>query len=106
MALPELDPAQRQAALDKAAAARRVRADAKQRLKNGDLSLEELLTEATTSEPLAKLRVCDVLESMPAYGPVKAERLMTDLGIASSRRVRGLGARQRSALLATFADRP
>ena len=65
----------------------------------------ELLAEAATSEPLAKLRVCDVLEAMPAYGPVKAERLMEDLGIASSRRVRGLGVRQRSALLETFAER-
>ena len=106
MALPALDPAQRQAALDKAAVARRIRADAKQRLKAGELSLDDLLAEAASSEPLAKLRVCDVLASMPAYGPVKAERLMEDLGIASSRRVRGLGARQRSALLETFAERP
>jgi len=105
MALPALDPAQRQAALDKAAVARRIRADAKQRLKAGELSFEALLAEAATSEPLAKLRVCDVLEAMPAYGPVKAERLMEDLGIASSRRVRGLGVRQRSALLETFAER-
>lgn len=105
MALPELDPAQRQAALDKAAAARRVRADAKQRLKAGELSLAELLVEAEGSEPLSKLRVSDVLSAMPAFGPVKAERLMERLGIASSRRVRGLGSRQRAALVETFAQR-
>lgn len=106
MALPELDAAQRQAALDKAAAARRIRADAKRRLKAGELSLAELLVEAERSDPLAKLRVSDVLGAMPAFGPVKAERLMERLGIASSRRVRGLGSRQRTALLETFSQRP
>ena len=105
MALPELDPAQRQAALDKAAAARRIRADAKQRLKTGELSLEDLLVEAESSEPLAKLRISAVLEAMPAFGPVKAERLMERLGISPSRRVRGLGSRHRTALLETFSQR-
>jgi hypothetical protein len=102
MSLPELDPAQRQAALAKAAEARRVRADAKQRLKSGQLSLPQFLADAEGSPPLAKMRVSDVLEAMPAYGPVKAERLMGRLDIAHSRRVRGLGSRQREALLATF----
>ena len=74
----------------------------KQRLKSGQLSLPGFLAEADGSPPLAKMRVSDVLEAMPAYGPVKAERLMGHLDIASSRRVRGLGARQRAALLAAF----
>ena len=105
MSLPELDPAQREAALAKAAEARRVRADAKQRLKTGQLSLPEFLADADGSAPLAKMRVSDVLEAMPAYGPVKAERLMGRLDIAPSRRVRGLGTRQRAALLAAFERR-
>ncbi|MFO7961106.1 MAG: integration host factor, actinobacterial type [Nitriliruptoraceae bacterium] len=102
MPLPELDPDQRQAALAKAAEARRVRADAKQRLKSGRLSLPQFLLAADGSPHLAKMRVSEVLEAMPAYGPIKAERLMGRLDIAPSRRVRGLGARQRAALLATF----
>ena len=106
MTLPELDPAQREAALAKATEARRVRADAKQRLKSGQLSLPQFLDAADGSAPLAKMRVSDVLESMPAYGPVKAERLMGRLEIAPSRRVRGLGSRQRAALVAAFAPRP
>ena len=105
MTLPELDPAQREAALAKATEARRVRADAKHRLKSGQLSLPEFLDDADGSPPLAKMRVSDVLESMPAYGPVKAERLMGRLEIAPSRRVRGLGSRQRAALVAVFAPR-
>lgn len=105
MSLPELDPAQRQAALAQAAEARRVRADAKHRLKSGQLSLPEFLSDADGSPPLAKMRVSDVLEAMPAYGPVKAERLMGRLDIAPSRRVRGLGTRQRAALLAAFDPR-
>ncbi|MFO7776959.1 MAG: integration host factor, actinobacterial type [Nitriliruptoraceae bacterium] len=105
MSLPELDPDQRQAALAKAAQARRVRADAKQRLKSGQLSLPQLLSDADGSPPLAKMRVSEVLEAMPAYGPIKAQRLMGELDIAPSRRVRGLGARQRAALLAAFEPR-
>jgi len=105
MSLPKLDPAQRQAALAKAAEARRVRAEVKHRLKSGQLSLQAFLADADGSPHLAKMRVSEVLEAMPAHGPVKAERLMGRLDIAPSRRVRGLGTRQRAALLAAFEPR-
>ena len=105
MSLPELDPEQRAAALAKATEARRIRAELKQMLKAGEVSLGEVLDRADTAEPLAKMRVADVLESMPAFGPVKARRLMEELEIAPSRRLRGLGPRQREALLATFEPR-
>jgi hypothetical protein len=42
---------------------------------------------------------------MPAYGPVKARRLMGELDIAPTRRIRGLGPRQREALLSVFEGR-
>ena len=102
MALPELDPEDRAAALAKAAEARRIRAELKQMLKAGDVTLRQVLDRAGDSEALAKMRVIDVLGAMPAYGPVKARRLMERLDIAPTRRVRGLGPRQRDALLATF----
>jgi hypothetical protein len=102
MPVPALDPADRSRALEKAANARRQRADVKRRLKRGETSLAELLRDASADDALSGMRVAEVLESMPAYGPVKAARLMEDLGIASSRRLRGLGRRQRAALLATF----
>ena len=105
MPLPELDPEQRAAALAKAAEARRIRAELKQMLKAGEVSLREVLDRSSSAEPLAKMKVADVLEAMPAFGPVKARRLMEELEIASSRRLRGLGPRQREALLATFESR-
>lgn len=104
MPLPKLDAEQRRAALEKAAEARRVRAELKQLLKSGEVTLTEVLDRAQTSEPLAKMKVSEALESMPGYGPITARRLMEQLDIAASRRLRGLGPRQRAALLATFDD--
>jgi hypothetical protein len=106
MPLPELDPEQRRAALVKAAEARRIRAELKQMLKAGEVSLGQVLDRAESADALAKMKVSDVIEAMPAYGPVKARRLMEDLEIAPSRRIRGLGPRQRQALLTTFGEQP
>jgi ribosomal protein S13 len=39
---------------------------------------------------------------MPGIGKIKAKRMMETLGIAENRRLRGLGDRQREALLAEF----
>jgi hypothetical protein len=105
MPLPELDPEQRRAALAKAAEARRIRAELKQMLKSGEVTLGQVLDRAESADALAKMKVSDVLEAMPAYGPVKAKRLMEELGIAPTRRIRGLGPRQREALLTTFEGR-
>ena len=102
MPLPELAPEERRAALAKAAEARRVRAELKQMLKAGEVSIAEILDRAGSADALAKMKVTEVLESMPAYGPVKARRLMEKLEIAPTRRLRGLGPRQREALLARF----
>lgn len=105
MPLPDLDPEQRRAALVKAAEARRVRADVKDQLKLRAVGLRRVFERAETEEAVAKMRVSEVIASMPAYGPVKARRLMEQLDIAPSRRIRGLGPRQREALLETFGDR-
>lgn len=99
---PTLTPEQRQAALEKAAIARRVRAEVKEKLKMGSLSLPELFEQGARDDILAKLKVVSVLESMPGVGKVRARRIMADLEISESRRLRGLGTKQRRALLATF----
>jgi hypothetical protein len=99
---PQLTPEQRQAALEKAAEARRVRSDVKNRLKMGSITLAELLDRADGDEIVAKIKVLAVLESLPGIGKVTARRTMEDLGIAESRRLSGLGPHQRKALLATF----
>ena len=99
---PSLTPEQRMAALEKAAAARRQRAEVKEKLKMGSLSLQELFEQGDRDEVLAKLKVVSVLESLPGVGKVRARRLMQELDISESRRLRGLGRNQREALLGRF----
>ncbi|HLF60062.1 MAG TPA: integration host factor, actinobacterial type [Acidimicrobiia bacterium] len=99
---PQLTDEQRMAALAKAAEARRVRAEAKQLLKIGSLRLSELIKQAETDDILAGLKVERVIASMPGIGKIKAKRMMETLGIAENRRLRGLGDKQKEALLAEF----
>lgn len=103
---PVLTPEQRLAALEKAAAARRIRAEIKEQLKDERLTLTQLFERAGRDDVLAKLKVVSMLESMPNTGKVKARRLMRDLDISESRRIRGLGPNQRQKLLEHFGPRP
>jgi signal recognition particle GTPase len=96
---PALTPEQRQAALEKAAKVRRERAEVKEKLKLGSLTLSELLKKAEKDETVGKMKVVSVLESLPGLGKVKARRLMETVGISESRRLQGLGAKQRAELL-------
>ena len=95
---PSLSAEQRAAALEKAAAARRVRAELKEKLKMGSLSLQELLEEGSKDEVVGKMKVLSVLESLPGLGKVKARRLMDEVGISDTRRLQGLGDQQRKRL--------
>ena len=104
MALPPLTPEQRSAALDKAAASRRERAAVKNRLKHSGASIAEVLAAGATNEVIGKMRVSELLQSMPGLGKVRATQLMERLKISESRRVRGLGAKQIAALVAEFPD--
>lgn len=99
---PSLSPEQRAAALEKAAAARRARAELKERLKMGSITLPELLEQADSNDHVGKMKVLAVLESLPGVGKVKARRTMENLGISESRRVRGLGIQQVKHLLDEF----
>lgn len=95
---PQLSAEQRAAALEKAAAARRQRAELKEKLKMGSLDLKELFDLAGEQESVGKMKVLAVLESLPGLGKVKARRVMEEIGISETRRVQGLGAKQREAL--------
>ena len=96
---PSLSPEQRQAALEKAAAVRRERAELKDHLKSGRVSLKDLLAKADSDETVGKMKVLSALEALPGTGKVKARRLMEQVGISETRRLQGLGAKQREALL-------
>jgi hypothetical protein len=95
---PQLSAEQRQAALEKAAVARRTRAELKERLKMGSVTLEELLSQADHDDIVGKMKVLSVLESLPGLGKVKARRLMDEVGISETRRLHGLGDQQRKKL--------
>ena len=98
MALPPLTPAQRAAALEKAAKARKDRAEVKNNLKRGAITLPAVLKQGQSDDTVGKMKVSALLEAMPGVGKVRARQIMERLGIAESRRVRGLGANQRTAL--------
>lgn len=105
MALPPLTPEQRQAALEKAAASRRERAEIKNRLRHSGVSVLDVVREAETNDAIAKMRVLDLIQSVPGLGKVRARQMMEQLGIAESRRVRGLGPKQIEAIRREFANR-
>ena len=101
---PPLSDEQRKDALAKAAVARRKRAELKEQLKSGRTTLKELL-ECTADEVVGKMKVSTVLESLPGVGRVRARKIMERLDISDSRRMRGLGAKQKEHLLDEFARR-
>ena len=63
----------------------------------GSFTLREALDSSDSN--VGKLKVVSMLESLPGVGKVKARRVMEEVGIADNRRVQGLGAQQRKALL-------
>ena len=97
MALPTLTPEQRQAALEKAAEARRARTEMLESLKSGQLTLADVF--GRTDDVARKTRVAQVLKALPGYGPAKVTKLMSDAGVDEKRRVGGLGEQQRRTLI-------
>ena len=101
---PPLTEEQRRQALEKAAIARRKRAELKDELKRGATSFKDLLGR-TQDEIVGKMKVSTVLESLPGVGRVRAKKIMERLDISESRRMRGLGQKQKDNLLNEFARR-
>ena len=98
MAIPQLSVEARQEALEKAKAARIKRAEIRDELKSGKLNVEQVL-DMKDDPVIGRMKVSTLIETMPGYGKAKAEKVMKELQIAESRRLRGLGERQRTALL-------
>lgn len=75
-------------------------AETKQQLKHGERSLKFVLDD----DGLQRMRVRDVIAALPGMGKNSTEKLMDKIGIAKSRRISGLGARQYKALLDKFGE--
>jgi len=98
MPLPRLSDAERRAALRKAGEIRQQRAQLKRRLKNGETTLVEILNKC--SDPIvARMKVSSLLESLPKVGKARSQKIMKEIGISASRRVQGLGSKQRERLI-------
>ena len=102
MALPSLTPEQKREALKKAQQVRSKRAKVREDLKAGKMTIEKIFKDVE-NEVIGKMRVSYLLESLPRIGRVRAKQIMEEIGIDSSRRVRGLGVRQTEALLKKLA---
>jgi hypothetical protein len=93
-----LSQEQRVAASRLAVANRRRRAEVKRLVKSGELSLADLFDLADDEECVAQMRAYDLISALPAIGEVKAARIMSRASIARTRRIRGLGPKQRAEL--------
>lgn len=104
MALPpKLTPEQRSAALESAKNARQIRAKLKEQIRNGSLSVVAALDLAKNDEVLSKMRVIELLESIPGLGKVRAAVMIEKLEISLTRKIQGLGVLQLQKLKKEFA---
>ncbi|HET9127395.1 MAG TPA: integration host factor, actinobacterial type [Propionibacteriaceae bacterium] len=103
MPIPTLSPEQLQAARKAATEARRARAELKEQVRTGSLTLGQALDKAASDDVLAHVKVVDLLKALPRVGEKRAAEIMERLEIAPNRRVRGLGRHQVAGLKAEFA---
>lgn len=101
MKLPVLTLREKKEALNKAQRMRSERKGIREQLKSGKMSLSEVLSREN-DEVMGKMRVAYLLASLPRVGKTTAKKVMEEIGIDESRRVQGLGKRQKEALLARF----
>ena len=104
MKLPVLTLREKKNALDKAQKMRSERKGIREQLKTGKMTLHEVLGR-DNDEVMGKMRVAYLLASLPRVGKTTARKVMEEIGIDESRRVQGLGKRQKEALLARFSRR-
>ncbi|WP_316669391.1 integration host factor, actinobacterial type [uncultured Propionibacterium sp.] len=102
MAIPTLSPEQLQSARSAATQARRARADFKDKVRKGELTLGQALDKAAEDDVLAHIKVVDLLKALPRVGEKRAAAIMERLDIAPNRRVRGLGRHQVAGLKREF----
>lgn len=99
---PILTPDERAAALAKASAARKRRAEVKLKIKAGILDIESVYELSHSDEAISKMRVAEMLESITGVGKIRALAMMERLNISPTRRIKGLGTNQLKNLLSEF----
>lgn len=57
---------------------------------------------AGTDDTVARMKVFTLIKAVPGYGFSRTQQTMRKLHISESRRLRGLGANQRTALVELF----
>jgi hypothetical protein len=102
MALPTLTPEQRDNALAKARETRQARAALLSEIKSGETTIPDVLDRAQSDPVAGKIKVSQLVRSLPGYGQAKADALMHEVGIAEDRPVGGLGSRRREALVSAL----
>ena len=100
MAIPQLPAEQRKKALEKSQIARTQRAKVKAELKSGKTSIKKVLADGAKDDVIGRMKVLDLISSLPGFGKAKATRVMKECKIADSRRIKGIGDVQRENLLA------
>ena len=93
---PKLTPEARTAALLAATTARKERSEIKALLRNSEKSIFDVINSAQPA--IQKMRVRELLESVPGVGKLRAEAIMERAKISPTRRIAGLGRNQISAL--------
>lgn len=99
MAVPVLTAEQRAKALERAAEVRAARAELKNRLAKGEMTLADAFAQADTDDVVGKMKVKALLGALPNVGAVTVQKWMAEAEIDETRRVRGLGSNQRRVLL-------
>lgn len=94
---PTLTAEERRAALAKAAESRKIRATFKSEVKNGSRSWVDAFS--SDNQAIRKMRVKELLLSLPGYGEVRATTLLERAGISTARRIQGVGRSQYELLL-------
>lgn len=98
--IPPLTDDQRRAALKKAMRVRAERMQLKRDLKQGLVTARQAFELSDKGmEAASGMRIEQLIMALPDHGKAKAAAIMRKLDIIPSRRLRGVGVRQRLALL-------
>lgn len=100
--IPTLTTEQRRENLEKAKQARKRRAAILKSVADGSYSVVDVLNMADADDVVARMKVFTLLKAVPGYGFARTQQTMKRLRIAESRRIKGLGMRQRAALIEQF----